>query len=461
MFYATHTRDEGQAMPVSPGGGAARRFSFACLLILSVALPRAGIVVPGLKLPLPFGFALLHVMFWFTLIVRPLPTGTAGMLKPAVYFAGAVLVAAIIGLLRVASARIMFVDAVTFLGQVPIFFTAVWFIKDRRDAACAMKWLAVSLCFASVYGIVQYYLGPSVLVPGLTYTAGTTYSLANLPSDDEYLALRKVLSSYGDPNVFAGALALFIPCLLGWLMTIGKSAGARLRRWLLIAIIVSGCMALFYCNSRAGFLGLMTGIAVLLYAYPRLSFRVLLLVIAVIWVAHEAGLTGRVVGRMASVSYDERRHYPGIGWQIATSHPEGAGLGMHPLATGAFGAPVTLTPARSFWETYNSFYLHLLARTGVIGLLTFLYAVLSYARRAWRSAGNRLRPHEWQPVTTGLIAGFLGVQVALLTNPFYQLPGGGINLWLGLGLACAIERVASGTGDGMPYAMAELPEQEP
>ena len=53
---------------------------------------------------------------------------------------------------------------------------------------------------------------------------------------------------------------------------------------------------------------------------------------------------------------------------------------------------------------------------------------------------------SWAGATAGLLCGFAGVQIALLTNPVYQLPGGGINFWLVLGLAYATSRIDAAGG---------------
>jgi len=95
-------------------------------------------------------------------------------------------------------------------------------------------------------------------------------------------------------------------------------------------------------------------------------------------------------------------------------------------------------PATSVWDTYNSFYFHLFSRTGLPGLALFLWLTVSVARDAKRRLpllGN------WAGAAAGLLCGFVGVQIALLTNPVYQLPGGGVNFWLALGLAHATSRI--------------------
>ena len=107
-----------------------------------------------------------------------------------------------------------------------------------------------------------------------------------------------------------------------------------------------------------------------------------------------------------------------------------------------------MAPAESVWATYNSSYLHMLARIGVIGLGAFLWLSLGCASKAWSGMKRPGLPRQWHGAVTGLLGGFIGAQVGMLTNPFYQLPGGGMNLWLGLGLAFAITRTATGVPSG-------------
>jgi hypothetical protein len=433
-----------------------RRLVLVLMIVFSVALPRAGIIMPILKLPLPFGLVFLHIVFWSLLILKPVPRGYLPFLLVFVWYAASVAVAAGIGLFRNAQGNVVLVEIATFLGQVPAFFVAAWLVKDNDDLRLAVRWVAISVLAASVYGIIQFWYGEAIMIPGLTYTAGTQYSIANL----RYGEATRILSSYGDPNVFAGSLVLFLPGIAGVLL--GQSSVQRgIGRWVLNAgAIVCGVVALAYCNSRAGYFGLAVASIMLFWMFrPRLA-RLIIPVIVVLWVISEVGLTQRIQNRLTIGETDPRREYGLIALRVSENHPEGAGLGVQAETDGWNRNRVVLTRANSVWSSYNSFYLHLLVRTGVFGLLMFLWMSYRCAHSAFSLVKDSRCASEWKPVILGFLAGFIGVQLAMLFNPFYQLPGGGINLWLALGLAYGIGRVSVSTAES-PESSFQLTETAP
>lgn len=423
--------------------GGWRRFVLALMIVLCVALPRAGVVMSGLRLPLPFSYLFLHLVFLFMVFALPVPEHVWRLFPAAAGYLASLVLATLLGLWRDASLRFIVIDAATLLGPMPAFFLVVWLIRDERDAKAAMRWLVLSVLAASTYGIAQLYLGRGSLVRGLTYTAGTDYSMVHVGYE-----VPRVLSSYGDPNVFAGALVLFLPVMIGALTAPARAPGVPVGLPWLIAVTASGAAALVFTSSRAGFLGAIMAAGVLAWRFPGRLPRIVLLAGLLTWLASEVGIVERILYRLPVPGGDPRRVYGAVTLQLLGSHPEGAGLGIHPSVNPVLGWSTRLAPATSVWQSYNSFYLHLLARAGVLGLFTFLWATLRYALLAWRSSRVPECPAEWQPIIVGFIAGFLGVQLAMAFNPFYLLPGGGVNLWLALGLACGIGRVvASASGE--------------
>jgi hypothetical protein len=300
----------------------------------------------------------------------------------------------------------------------------------------AVRWVTISVLVAAIYGIIQFWYGEAIMIPGLTYTAGTRNSLVNL----QYGDATRILSSYGDPNIFAGSLVLFLPGIAGVLLG-QRSVQHGMGRWVLsAAAIVCGVIALVFCNSRAGYLGLTIAYVGLFWMFRAKLARLIIPVIIVLWVISEAGLTQRIQSRLTVGDTDPRREYGLIALRVLQNHPEGAGLGIQ--ATTDDLNKVVLVRADSVWASYNSFYLHLLVRSGVFGFLMFLWMSWRCSYNAFLLMKEQSVSAEWKPVIFGFLTGFVGVQLAMLFNPFYQLPGGGVNLWLALGLAYGIGRVS-------------------
>lgn len=331
------------------------------------------------------------------------------------------------------------IELATMLGQIPSFFLVVWFVRDGKDAAWVGRWLALSVLAASIYGIAQYYIGPSLVIPGITYTARTEVSLAYIIAQ---VAHRRAISSYGDPNIFAGMLVQFLPVL------IGATLGARRRpvRWhfriLVGTAVLSGLSALFFCNSRAAFLGIAIDLAILALLFRWQMLKVLLVGAAVAAALYPRLETeGRFSQRLSIPEEDPRREYWECAKEIVAEHPEGSGFGMHVEAILSMNY-TRLVPAGSVWTSYNSSYLHMLSKAGLLGLSTFALACLISARRVWRSRLRKTLPFSCWGAAVGCLTGCIGVQVTMLVNPYYQLPGGGSNFWLGMGLAYVLSRMA-------------------
>ncbi|HHN45801.1 MAG TPA: hypothetical protein ENN09_00030, partial [Planctomycetes bacterium] len=378
METLMHTEDPGasfyreQAVHDAPY---LRRFLLAAVIVLCVALPRAGVVLHGLKVPLPYSVVLVYVVFLFVLPFRPLRR-YARYLPPFIGFCGCVLLASLIGLVRHAMPRVVLVEVATIVGQLPVFFVVVHLIRRPADVDFALRWLLLSLLFASVYGIMQFYRGADVIIPGVTYTAATDFSLVQIANPGN---ARRVLSSYGDPNVLAGSLVLFIPALVGMLIAHGRRSERPWRFLYVAAATVLSLLLLVYCNSRAGYIGVIAAVGLLTWKFRSRFLRIALPFIVLAWLVAELGLVQRLTTRAEVPSSDPRWHYAALSAELALTYPEGTGLGVH-VKRNPIDGRFRLIPAPSVWATYNSYYMHLLVRGGFLCLGAFLFLCFRFAR---------------------------------------------------------------------------------
>ena len=426
-----------------------RRMMLLAVIVFTIALPRAGIVIPGLNLPLPAGFVLIQFIFWHHLFSGRISRIDRALLDKAQLFIFALFLAGLFGLMRGAVLKMVVIDLSTAVGPVPAFFAMIWLIREERDLTFALKCISMCILAASVYGVVQYYFGTSVLIRGLTYNAGNEYAKVNLT----YGAGNKVLSSYGDPNVFANALILYFPLLLTALH--GMRTAGRFFFWRNIvngALLAAG-VALLYCDSRAGYLGLMIGAGGVFWKTNRRMLHAVLPLLLAFGIASELGIMKRTKDfnkRLNFGSGDPRSDYAWMFREIMLSYPEGTGLGVQAEVGDVVEQKIVLTTVGSVWQMFNSFYMHLASRSGLLGLVSFLYMCLSYAWYPWRFAHSPACPKEWKPVIWGQTMGIAAIQIGLLANPIYVLPGGGTNMWLALGLACSVRRVFEGAAARRP-----------
>jgi len=421
----------------APRSSSARRFCILILFMLSIALPRAGFVIPGLRVPLPLGLLVIHALFWGLLFMGTRWPEDAGMSKVAVkmaWFAIAVGAAALLGAWREAPTGLMLIESATFLGAVPAFFLVVYLLREERDLRLAYTLVACCVMFAAAYGILQRQLGAVTVIEGITYTAGSRESLVHVAGTP---GERRILSSYGDPNVFAAALVLYVPCLIGAYPAFRRGPGIGLGKLLIGSTVVLACVAMTYCKSRAGYAGLAVALAMMWVRSPNALLRSALPLVALSFVASELNLIDVVSGRAVASQADPRWAYAGAFFRDLANHPLGTGLGIGSPKPDLYGVS-RLLPATSVWDTYNSFYFHLFSRTGLLGLASFLWLTVFVARDARRRLPLL---GSWGGAAAGLLCGFVGVQIALLANPVYQLPGGGVNFWLALGLAYSTSRI--------------------
>jgi len=444
-----------------PRSSSARRFWVLVLFVLSIALPRAGFVVPGLRVPLPLGLLVIHALFWGLLFMGTRWPEDAGISKATVktvWFAIAVGASAMLGAWREAPTGLMLIESATFLGTVPAFFLVVYLLRDDRDLRQAYTLVACCVAFAAAYGILQRHTGAVTVIEGVTYTAGSRESLvhvAGAPGE------RRILSSYGDPNVFAAVLVMYVPCLIGAYSAFGRGPGMGFGKLLTGSTVVLACVAMTYCKSRAGYAGLAVAMAMMWARSANTLLRSALPLLVLSFVVSELNLIDVISGRAVASHADPRWAYAGAFFRDLANHPLGTGLGIGSPKPDLYEVS-RLLPATSVWDTYNSFYFHLFSRTGLLGVGSFLWLTVFIARGARRRLpllGN------WAGAAAGLLCGFVAVQIALLANPVYQLPGGGVNFWLALGLAHATSRIdavtpAESADGGLDEARAARPEAE-
>lgn len=410
------------------------------LTILLFALPRAGFVLRQVFLPLPLTHLLAAVFVVEWLLLRKTPYG--GHRNFGRYF----LIYAIIvgfglavGLSTGGTRLVAFLELSFYLFAMGLFFyTSETFRQRRHFIMFAHLVLGISVVI-SLYGIAQKYLGASTLIPYVTYASGGRD--ISLIADS---VRTRVLSSYGDPNVLASQLILFVGISLA--MVVGRGLSGRARVLGLFVLLVN-VICIIFTGSRAGMICLALLPLIVLYWRTRwilLTFPALV-VLGVIWLPSLmesvlAGKLGRLGPGITIDPGDLRARFPVMAWQLLQAVPFGCGWGNTvELQVSGLNWSFVLIPAEVIWMGFNSFWLNLFSRLGVPGVIAFVVLLVVLFRYVWKQ--TRLVQDAWvRAFLIGALAGFVGQWAIWMVNNTYMLPGGGLNFWFTFGMLVAGSR---------------------
>jgi len=407
------------------------------LAILLFALPRAGLVVRQASLPLPLAHLACAALIAEWLVLRR-PRPPEGTLRLGRYFLLYAAVAGFglaVGLINQGRYLITFLELCFYLFSIGLFFYASDTFRQPQHFRRFVLLLLVISALVSVYGIAQRYLGAKILVPRITYnTGGSLVSRTYLEAAEP--GQMRVLSSYGDPNVLASQLLVFIGVALALLLGRRVSGGWR---WAAGAVLAANVVCLWFTRSRAGLVGLLLVPLVVLVWRSRWA----LLLLPVLGLAGvmafplllEPVLRDKFQGLLTGE--DVRALFPRMAWQLLNVAPLGCGLGQTVvLQAQGSGWNFAIVPAGAVWAGFNSFWLNLFCRLGAPGLLAFALLLAAPFGHVWRRA-RRVPDGMVQAALIGALAGFAGQWFVWLANNTYMMPGGGLNFWFTMGMLVA------------------------
>jgi hypothetical protein len=292
----------------------------------------------------------------------------------------------------------------------------------------ALGWFVAGIAVNGAYGVVE-----------LVYaelTGGELDHVVLAPLTDEVRSGINVFGAVAGVNVYrANALmldpnhlgiVLIVPLLVVLPIYLRLERGHRLR--VPLAVLLSFLvLAELATLSRSGFLGLAVGLLVLALPYRRLLLSARVLVPATAIAAVVALVVGQRTGFFETV-LQARANLEGGSTRVHLElyelvPPILADHALFGLGLNTFSAYYEFVTGRTNWGPH-SYYIALLAETGIVGTLVFL-AYLAYLfrrlgalralgqglARAGDRAGARVRPLGW-----GLTAALVGT---LTANAFY------------------------------------------
>ena len=307
---------------------------------------------------------------------------------------------------------------------------------EQRHFLRFISCILVASFAVSVYGIAQHFLGDSILIDRLTYNSSSELARSYVNSSEIF---RRVLSSYGDPNVLASQMVIFYGIALALL--IGKSIPLQFRFGALILVILN-VFCIYYTSSRAGLVCLVLIPMLVLCWRTRWAFLIFPFLFGTVAIFSPLLYSYFVTdnfGGLVSVQ-DVRMHFPRMAWELLKSVPFGCGLGNAvSLQLEGAGWVFLVSPTNNLWSGFNSFWLNLFSRLGVPGLVAFFLLTVMLFRYLHQQIKCVDTPHV-KAFLIGGLAGFIGYALIWLVNNTYILPGGGLNYWFMMGMMVAGSR---------------------
>lgn len=270
-----------------------------------------------------------------------------------------------------------------------LFFITTDFVRRQSSAwrvVVALVWTGVAL---SLLGFLQLRIFPD-------------FSFMAPQGWDPHIG--RLLSTWFDPNFLAGYLAALISLTL----SVALIRGRRGLWWWMATAVMTLAIVLTY--SRSGYVALAIGVGLVTMIRSRalLYLGLLGLVTTILFVPR---VQERVIGIR---SIDETAQLRIVSWQnalgIIGDHPV-FGVGYNLYREAQLQAGILKDPTIHSATGSDSSLLLVMATTGVVGLIAYVWLLLALAREAWRTAFLKELSPEWRAVGLGTVASFAALLV--------------------------------------------------
>lgn len=270
-----------------------------------------------------------------------------------------------------------------------LFFITADFVRRRSSpwrVVVALVWTGVAL---SLLGFLQLRIFPD-------------FSFMAPQGWDPHIG--RLLSTWFDPNFLAGYLAALISLTLSVALVRGRRG---LWWWMATAVMT---LAIVLTYSRSGYVALAIGVGLVTMIRSRalLYLGLLGLVTTILFIPR---VQERVIGIR---SIDETAQLRIVSWQnalgIIGDHPV-FGVGYNLYREAQLQAGILKDPTAHSATGSDSSLLLVMATTGAVGLVAFVWLLLALAREAWRTAFLKELSPEWRAVGLGTMASFAALLV--------------------------------------------------
>jgi O-antigen ligase len=302
-------------------------------------------------------------------------------------------------------------------------------VRTRQDVMFVISLLLIGCLLVSLANIVLEFTG----MPSTIWGAPTQIQIEAEPGQ----RFMRVGGTVGSPNFAAAYLSILLASAASILFA---DLGRKLK-WLAIAVLGLGGVALIFTFSRGGWLATALAVTLIcLLCWRRRGFSlktpiVLILILGILWLPFQSVISARLLGDDGG-SAESRIPLMKLAFRIIEDNPV--------LGVGANNFTVVMdryltSDFREGWRfAVHNKYLLVLAETGILGLLAFLAFLLDALRKGWQcwAVHDRLM----SPIALGIMAGIAGHMVHMTVDVFRGRPTQQL-LWLLAGLLAAMHRI--------------------
>ena len=247
----------------------------------------------------------------------------------------------------------------------------------------------------------------------------------------------RIGGSVGSPNFAAAYLSMSLASAAGLLFT---NLG-RAHKWLAMAVLGLGGVALIFTFSRGGWIALLLSVTLIcLLGWHRrgLSLKTpiaVILILGMLYLPFHSAISARLLGDDRG-SAESRIPLMRLAFRIIEDNPV-LGVGANNF-TVVMDRYLTSDFREGWLFAVHNKYLLVLSETGIIGLLCFLAFLLDALRKGWQCWA--LQDRLLSPLALGIMAGIAGHMVHMTVDVFRGRPTQQL-LWLLAGLLAAMHRI--------------------
>jgi putative inorganic carbon (HCO3(-)) transporter len=310
-----------------------------------------------------------------------------------------------------------------------IYFYVANNVRTRQDVIFAVALLLIGCLLESLAMIVLQFTG----MPSTIWGAPTQIQIEADPSQ----SFARIGGTVGSPNFAAAYLSILLACAASVMFA---NLGQALR-WLAIAVLGLGGVALIFTFSRGGWLATTLGITLIcLICWRRRGFAlkkpiILILILGMLCLPFINVISSRLIEDDKG-SAQSRIPLMKLAFRIIEDNPLlGVGANNFTIVMDRY---LTSDFRKGWLFAVHNKYLLVLAETGILGLLAFLAFLLDAVRKGWRCWVYQ--DPILSPLALGFAAGIAVHMVHMTVDVFRGRPTQQL-LWLVAGLLTAMLRM--------------------
>jgi putative inorganic carbon (HCO3(-)) transporter len=313
-----------------------------------------------------------------------------------------------------------------------VYFYVANSICTRRDVMFVVSMLLIGCLLESIVVIaIRLFMTPATTWNGPIHIYADIAPLTGT---------MRVGGTVGSPNTAAAYFSLLLAIAAGLLLT----KTGFVHKWLAVAVLAFGSVALILTFSRGGWIALAVAIAVICFfswRQRRSSLKVpiaILVILAMIYVPFHSLISARMLGDDKG-SAESRIPLNKLAFRMIGDNPL-LGVGANNF-TVVMPRYLTSEFRSEFLYTVHNTYLLIWTEIGIAGLLAYLAFLLGTLCRGWQCW--RFGDPWLSPLALAFMAGIAGHMLHQGVDIFSDRPIQQL-LWLVAGLLAAMSRIGKG-----------------